>query len=65
MNKCPHCDEIIAVPASLPAVVSGVPVLLLSCPYCFKLVGIVNDPRQKPSGTWQRGLALTTSQSPT
>ena len=41
MNKCPYCDEIIAVPASLPAVVSGVPVLLLSCPYCFKMVGIV------------------------
>ena len=45
MSKCPYCDQIISTPASLPANVSGVPVLLLSCPYCFKLVGIVNDPR--------------------
>ena len=45
MNKCPFCDKIIAYPASLPSDVDGVPILLLSCPYCLKLIGIVNDPR--------------------
>lgn len=47
MNRCPYCDRPIAVPTSLPATVNGVAVLLLSCPYCWKLVGIVNNEREK------------------
>ena len=46
MNKCMNCDQIIAVPSYLPATLAGgVRILLLSCPYCQKLIGIVNDPR--------------------
>ena len=42
MHKCPHCDGIIAVPASTgPVDVGGTPVLLLSCPYCLTLIGAV------------------------
>lgn len=42
MNKCPHCGEIIGVPSAVGVVnVVGVPVLMLSCPYCHTLIGIV------------------------
>ena len=42
MNKCPYCDRIITSPSTTRTVVRSTPILLLACPYCRKLVGIVN-----------------------
>ena len=43
MNKCPHCGEIVLMPAATAVVVSRVPVLLIRCPLCLILIGVVND----------------------
>ena len=40
--KCPHCQVQIASPASRHACVDGVEVLIMVCPECETILGIVN-----------------------
>ena len=40
--KCPHCQVNIAFPSSQHACVDGVEVLIMICPGCETILGIVN-----------------------
>lgn len=40
--KCPHCKVQIASPSSQHSCVDGVEVLVLVCPECETILGIVN-----------------------
>jgi hypothetical protein len=39
---CPHCSQSIESPVGWPATVSDVPVVMVTCPYCQKVLGVVN-----------------------
>ena len=45
MNKCPHCQEVILSLVGTAKTVSNVPVLILTCPLCQTIVGVVSNTR--------------------
>ena len=39
---CPYCDRPISIPHGTRKTVRFTPILVLSCPSCSKVVGVVN-----------------------
>ena len=40
--KCPYCDNMIGEPLHWNHLVDGIRVMMLYCPFCSKVLGVVN-----------------------
>ena len=52
--KCPRCESTISSPAGQDACINGVEVLIVICPHCETILGVVH---QSHSAYFNRSLA--------
>ena len=41
---CPYCGKKIPAPLGNSSVVNGIPILILTCAFCDKILGVINKP---------------------
>ena len=56
--KCPRCESAVASPGGQAACVNGVEVLMVICPHCETILGVVH---QSHSSYFSKGCARGTA----